>query len=303
MAAELRAIARDDERADRDERRLLNRLRADLIATFPAALKIAGDDMGAPTFLRLLERWPTANALAEALETSSWRFARAGHHGWPDRFADRVQTALAAKHSWPGTSWCGPRPTPSGSPRPSCWPSARNAGSGRRRMGELLLGAPRSAGPSQGQRPGAGGPWRRDLPELSRASVTVSPPGWPVKSATTSSSSIPRTPLHATPGRPRSPDDPARANSSSPAGWPATATCETPFNSGRSAALRGSGWAREFYDRPTGPRQESPRRATRPGQPLARSPLALPTTRTALRRSRPRHQPQPRPPPSRSMTN
>ena len=46
VAAELRAIARDDERAGRDERRLLNRLRADLLATFPAAVSIAGDDMG-----------------------------------------------------------------------------------------------------------------------------------------------------------------------------------------------------------------------------------------------------------------
>jgi len=53
LAAELRAIARYDERAARDERRLLNRLRADLIATFPAALAIAGDDLVAPTMLRL----------------------------------------------------------------------------------------------------------------------------------------------------------------------------------------------------------------------------------------------------------
>jgi transposase len=66
VAAELRAIARDDERANRDERRLLNRLRADLIATFPAALQIAGQDMGRPTFLRLLERWPTDDALSSA---------------------------------------------------------------------------------------------------------------------------------------------------------------------------------------------------------------------------------------------
>ena len=48
VAAELRAIARDDERANRDERRLLNRLRADLIATFPAALLIAGDEWADP---------------------------------------------------------------------------------------------------------------------------------------------------------------------------------------------------------------------------------------------------------------
>ena len=47
LAGELRSIARDDERACRDERRLLNRLRADLIVTFPAALAIAGEDLGA----------------------------------------------------------------------------------------------------------------------------------------------------------------------------------------------------------------------------------------------------------------
>ena len=45
---ELRAIARDDERAARDQRRLLNRLRADLQTTYPAALALAGDDLGAP---------------------------------------------------------------------------------------------------------------------------------------------------------------------------------------------------------------------------------------------------------------
>jgi transposase len=64
LAAELRAIARDDERAARDQRRLLNRLRHDLISTDPAALAIAGDDLGAPTMLRLLERWPTRIRLA-----------------------------------------------------------------------------------------------------------------------------------------------------------------------------------------------------------------------------------------------
>jgi transposase len=97
QAAELRAITRDDERAAGDERRLLNRLRADLIAAFPAALSIAGPDMGAPTFLRLLERWPTANALAEASRDELVAFARHSHHGWPERFAQRVQAALAAE--------------------------------------------------------------------------------------------------------------------------------------------------------------------------------------------------------------
>ena len=65
LAGELRAIARDDTRACRDERRLLNRLRADLIVVFPAALVIAGDDLGSPIVLKLLQRWPSAAQLAQ----------------------------------------------------------------------------------------------------------------------------------------------------------------------------------------------------------------------------------------------
>src|SRR5512132_4185475 len=80
QAAELRAIARDDERAARDQRRLLNRLRQDLISTFPTALAIAGDDLGAPTMLRLLERWPTRDQLASASHQEPVAFARAGRH-------------------------------------------------------------------------------------------------------------------------------------------------------------------------------------------------------------------------------
>lgn len=142
-AAELRAITRDDERASRDERRLLNRLRADLIATFPAAMTIAGDDMGSPTFLRLLARWPTANALATASRDDLVAFARAGKHGWPDRFADRVRAALEADN-FVARDWLV---------RAKADTIALTAnqllviGTQRRvwerRMGELLLGAPR----------------------------------------------------------------------------------------------------------------------------------------------------------------
>lgn len=142
-AAELRAIARDDERAARDERRILNRLRADLIATFPAAVTIAGDDMGSPTFLRMLERWPTADALAGASRDDLMAFARAGRHGWPDRFADRVEAALAAD-SFVAKDWLVRAKADTirlavtqllalGAQR-RAW---------ERRMGELLLGAPR----------------------------------------------------------------------------------------------------------------------------------------------------------------
>jgi transposase len=95
IAGELRSIARDDERACRDERRLLNRLRADLLATFPAALQIAGEDLGAPRVLRLLQRWPTAQALAAVSREELIQFARAQRTGYLQRFADTVQAALA----------------------------------------------------------------------------------------------------------------------------------------------------------------------------------------------------------------
>jgi transposase len=101
LAGELRAIARDDERAARDQCRLANRLRADLIVTFPAALQIAAGDLTAPTMLRLLERWPTRQQLAAATRADLIGFARAARHGWPDRLADRIAQALATDHFTP----------------------------------------------------------------------------------------------------------------------------------------------------------------------------------------------------------
>jgi transposase len=98
VGAELRSIARDDERACRDERRLLNRLRADLIVTFPAALTIAGDDLGAPRILRLLENWPTADAMRAASREAIIGFARAQRTGYLERFADLVERALGEDH-------------------------------------------------------------------------------------------------------------------------------------------------------------------------------------------------------------
>jgi hypothetical protein len=142
--AELRAIARDDERAARDERRIGNRLRADLLAAFPAAITIAGGDLGAPVFLALLERWPSAADLAAASRQEIEDFARSRRHGWPARFADRVSDAMAA-------------------PQLPVRPELARAKAGairlaaaqllllraqrtawERRMGELLLGAPRT---------------------------------------------------------------------------------------------------------------------------------------------------------------
>lgn len=95
IGGELRAIARDDERAARDQRRLLNRLRADLQSAYPAALALAGKDLGAPTVLRLLARWPTQAELAHASRDELVDFARTAKHGWPEKFSDRVTAALA----------------------------------------------------------------------------------------------------------------------------------------------------------------------------------------------------------------
>lgn len=149
LAGELRSIARDDERACRDERRLLNRLRADLLATFPAALTIAGEDLGAPRMLRLLERWPTAQALAAASREEIIGFARAQHSGYLTKFADLVQRALAEDHftapahlaqAKAGTIRLLARQLLLIDAQRKTW---------EKRMGQLLLGGPREDQPGQ----------------------------------------------------------------------------------------------------------------------------------------------------------
>jgi Transposase/Transposase IS116/IS110/IS902 family len=140
---ELRAIARDDERAARGERRIGNRLRADLLAVFPAAVDIADGDLGAPVFLKLLERWPSAAALSRAGRDEIEAFARSARHGWPGRFADQVTVAVAAPR-------LAPRPALARAKEGSIRLAAAQLPAIRaqrraweRRMGELLPGAPR----------------------------------------------------------------------------------------------------------------------------------------------------------------
>jgi transposase len=143
LAGELRAIARDDERAARDQRRLLNRLRQDLIATFPAALQVAGNDLGAPTVLRLLERWPTRDQLAAAPRAELVAFARAARHGWPERLADKVQAALAGDHFTPRAYLVRAKADTIRLAAVQLLAIAAQRRAWERRMGELLLGAPR----------------------------------------------------------------------------------------------------------------------------------------------------------------
>ena len=156
LAGELRAIARDDDRCARDQRRLLNRLRQDLISTFPAALQLAGEDLGAPTVLRLLERWPTRQALAAASHQELVDFARASRHGWPDRFADRVEVALAGDHFTPRDYLVRAKADTIRLAATQLLTIATQRKRWERRMGTLLLGAPRYGRAKQPreQRPG-----------------------------------------------------------------------------------------------------------------------------------------------------
>jgi transposase len=95
-AEEVRAVARDDERAARDQRRLLNRLRQDLLDVFPQVLA-AFPALEAPTALAFLARWPSVDAARPVGAAELEAFFRAHRHGWPARAAARVRAALDAE--------------------------------------------------------------------------------------------------------------------------------------------------------------------------------------------------------------
>lgn len=143
LAAELRAIARDDTRAARDQRRLLNRLRADLQMVYPAALVIAADDLDAPTVLRLLQTYPSIELLRAAGHDELVALARAGRHGWPDRFADNVARALAVEQFTARDYLIRAKTDTIRLAATQLLAIATQRRVWERRMGELLLGAPR----------------------------------------------------------------------------------------------------------------------------------------------------------------
>ena len=130
LGGELRAIGRDDERAARDQRRLLNRLRADLQTTYPAALVLAGKDLGAPTVLRLLQRWPTQPSWPRPPARSWSRSPAPGATAGPTGSPTASRPRSPRRRCRPGTTWCGPRPPGSGWPRSSCWRCTRPAAAG-----------------------------------------------------------------------------------------------------------------------------------------------------------------------------
>ena len=130
-------------RAARDERRLLNRLRQDLVTTFPAALAITGEDLARPTFLRMLERWPTREALAVASHDELNGFARECRCAWPERLVERVQQAMAHDHFAPKDYLVRAKADTIRLAPTQLLAIGKQRRAWERRMGELLLGAPR----------------------------------------------------------------------------------------------------------------------------------------------------------------
>jgi transposase len=156
VAGELRSIARDDERATRDQRRLLHRLRADLLATFPAALAIAGGDLGSPVLLTLLATWPPHAPLAEASTDTIEAFARSARHGGPDRFAARVTDALAVEQLPVRAYLIRAKATTIALTATQLLALREARKSWERRMGELLLGDARCGRAKQPRNPDPG---------------------------------------------------------------------------------------------------------------------------------------------------
>lgn len=268
LAGELRSIARDDERAARDQRRLLNRLRADLLATFPAALQLADDDLGAPTILKLLERWPTRQALASASRDALASFARTCKHGWPDRFADQVADALAGDYFTPRDYLVRAKTDTIRLAATQLLAIGTQRRAWERRMGALLLGAPRRG---RARQP------RNDELDQGQAfpggEVYLSFPGLGDRLAARVAGEIGDHPnqyqspnaLQCYAGKAPVTRRSGKASWWSPAAWPATATSPARSSSGRFAA----------FDTRRGPGS-----STTPNAPAAR-PTRPPSGRSA----------------------
>ena len=90
---EIRVVARQDERASRDEQRLLGRLRQDLLDVFPQALAIF-PDLRLLSALAFLARWPSVEFARAASIAEFEQFLREHHHGWARRTAERIREVL-----------------------------------------------------------------------------------------------------------------------------------------------------------------------------------------------------------------
>lgn len=198
--------------------------------------------------MRLLERWPTANALAAATRDDLVAFARSSHHGWPDRFANRVHAALATDN-FVARDWLVRAKTDTirllasqllalGAQRRS-W---------ERRMGELLLGAPRTRRTNQPEDDQRG-------PTVPGGEIYLSFPGLGDRLAARVAAEIGAITNFDTPNglqcyagkapvtRRSGKSELVVANRLACNGHLRNAVQQWAF-----CSLRGSGWAREFYD-------------------------------------------------------
>lgn len=96
VAEEIRVLARQDERASRDQRRFQNRLRADLLAVFPQAL-VAFPDLGTVSACAFLERWPSAEQARRLSRGEIEALLRTHRHGQPRAAAGRIYAAVQAE--------------------------------------------------------------------------------------------------------------------------------------------------------------------------------------------------------------
>jgi hypothetical protein len=186
QVAALRALARDDGQASRDERRLLNRLRHDLLEVFPQALE-AFPRLADGIALAFLARWPTAAAARGLGREQLERFFRECQHGWPARAAARVRAALAAEGSaaglratastsagWRWRAGTSSSPTPRAGPCRWSIPAARRSCARSGSAGRPWPSPPAAPGPApgaaavgRGEERGTGAP--RRLPVRRRA--------------------------------------------------------------------------------------------------------------------------------------
>jgi transposase len=94
---------------------------------------------------RPLSVWPetTQEQLAEATREELVEFARPGRHGWPERFADQVQAALAGSHFQTRPALLRAKADSIRLAARQLLLIAEQRKLWERRMGALLLGAPR----------------------------------------------------------------------------------------------------------------------------------------------------------------
>ncbi len=190
--------------------------------------------MGRPTFLRLLERWPTAESLVSASRDELVALARSSHHGWPQRFADQVGTALAADHFVARDYLVRAKAGTIALSATQLLAIGAQRRVRERRMGALLLGAPRhSRRPPKEDERGQAVPGREIYLSFAGLGI-VSPPGLLVRSGDICNFESPNG-LQCYAGK-----APVTRRSGKsewwPAAWPATATWRTPCSNGRSAA-------------------------------------------------------------------